>query len=96
MRPNELKLIIFESFLGAITAEVRAIAYDYNEDTIIIHGYFDSLPNENDYEIIDIAVTEIMASCPFFTKQQIHLSQSGEPIGNLSYYKGWIFLRYEE
>lgn len=96
MDVKDLKLTIFNSFLGAIANNVRAIAYDFTSDTILIYGYLDEEPKEDDYEIIDNAVTEIMASCPQFLKQEITLQQSNQPFGKLNYYKGWIFCRYEE
>ena len=55
---------MISAFLGAITPHVRAIAYDYTEGTIVIYGYLDSNPTDEDYETIDIVITEIMASLP--------------------------------
>ncbi|OTG79761.1 hypothetical protein B9T33_10955 [Acinetobacter sp. ANC 5054] len=96
MDATNLKLIIFNSFLGAIANNIRAIAYDFTSDTILIYGYLDVVPEEDDFEIIDNAVTEIMSSCPEFLKQEINLKQSNQPFGKLNSYKGWVFCRYEE
>ncbi|ABE34668.1 hypothetical protein [Paraburkholderia xenovorans] len=68
MSEADLKLIILTSFLGAIKEGVRAIAYDYSGDLISIYGYFSRDPNDDDYDAIDVAVTEIMASCPQFQR----------------------------
>jgi hypothetical protein len=45
--------------------------------------------------VIDAAITEIMASCQRFTRQNIDLIKTDEPIGKLRSYKGWVFVRYE-
>ncbi|WP_332604379.1 hypothetical protein [Acinetobacter sp. ESBL14] len=96
MNANNLKLVVFKSFLGAIANNVRAVAFDFNDETIFIYGYLDVEPKDEDYEIIDIAVTEIMAAYPQFLKQKIYLEKSEKPIGKLLSYKGWVFCRYEE
>lgn len=95
MNKENLLPILHAAFLGAIATNVRAIAFDYNINTIFIYTYIDKIPNEEDYEIIDIAVTEIMASLPVILYQKIKILETYEPIGKLESYKGWIFVRYE-
>ena len=92
---NELKLIIFNSLLGNINKNVRALAYDVVDKKIILYGYLETDPDDYDYEIIDIAVSEIMASYPELESQEINLIKSYEPIGKLSFYQGWVFVRNE-
>lgn len=96
MNNSDLKLAVFISLLGAVVKDMRAIAYDYSETSISIYGYLDREPEENDYNVIDIAITEIMASYPNFLYQNIKLIKSDDPIGKLESYKGWVFARYEE
>ena len=96
MNVQNLKLIVHNAFLGAIEKDVRAIAFDYiNNNTIVIYVYIDRKPYSEDYEIIDMAVTEIMAAIPNILYQKIEILETKEPIGKLKSYKGWIFIRYE-
>lgn len=95
MNDSDLRLTIFISFLGAIGKDIRALAYDYTNNTFNIYGYLDREPIDADYETIDIAVSEIMASYPHFQYQNIKLVKSNDPIGKLASYKGWIFIRHE-
>lgn len=96
MSVSNLRLTIFEAFLGAINEGLRAISFDYYEKKIVIYVYYDREPNDKDYEIIDIAVTEILASNPQFQNQEIILKYSIEARSQLDCHKGWVFLRYEE
>lgn len=96
MQIKNLKLSIFNAFLGHIGEGVRAIAFDNTDSTIIIYAYFNRNPGEDDYEIIDMAVTEILANNPQFQNQKIVMSENHSPIGNLNAYKGWIFIRFEQ
>ena len=95
MREANIKLILFSSFLGAIREGVRAIAYDYYDDLISIYGYMSRDPDGEDYDVIDFAITEVMASCPQFSRQKIELVKTEESVGKLDPHKGWIFVRYE-
>ncbi|MFP1726124.1 hypothetical protein [Lonsdalea quercina] len=92
---NDLKLIIFNSLLGNVNKNFRALAYDFFDKKIVIYGYLDTEPDDDDYEIIDVAVSEIMASCPDLESQEINLVKSCEPVGKLNCYKGWVFVRNE-
>ncbi|WP_254050365.1 hypothetical protein [Myroides sp. N17-2] len=74
---------------------MRAIAYDYTEDTIVIYGYLDSIPTDEDYETIDIAITEIMASLPNILFQEIVLTNTTALVSELKHYKGWFYIRKE-
>ncbi|MFD2909208.1 hypothetical protein ACFSX9_10755 [Flavobacterium ardleyense] len=96
MNKDNLLQVLHTSFLGAIASNVRAIAFDYNIDTISIYTYIDKNPEEEDYEIIDMAITEVMASLPSILYQKIEIVETHEPIGKLKSYNGWIFVRYEE
>ncbi|MFL9911146.1 hypothetical protein [Paraburkholderia sp. RL17-337-BIB-A] len=96
MKDVDFKLIIFTSFLGAVREGVRAIAYECSSDLITIYGYLDRNPEDEDYEVMDGAVTEIMASYPKLTQQNIVLEKTDDPIGKLHPYSGWVFVRHED
>jgi hypothetical protein len=95
MNIESLKLTIFTAFLGNIGRNIRALAYDFSDSKITIYGYLDNEPDSDDYESIDIAITEIMSSYSNFISQDIILIESQEPVGKLPSYKGWIFVRKE-
>ncbi|SHL73577.1 hypothetical protein [Myroides odoratimimus] len=95
MIQQDILLAMIPAFLGVIDHHIRAIAYDYTEDTISIYIYTSTVPTEEDYETIDIAVTEIMASLPQLLYQHIEIVQHTAPIRELNCYKGWFFVRKE-
>jgi hypothetical protein len=92
---KDIKLNIYHSFIGHIDKDVRAIAYKYYKNKIEIYVYLDRKPNENDYEIIDMAITEIMATDPTIKEQKIEIIETHETISKLNFYDGWLFCRYE-
>jgi hypothetical protein len=95
MNVENLKLTIFTAFLGNIGKNIRALAYDFTNSKIVIYGYLDKEPSGDDYESIDIAITEITSSYSNFISQDIILIESHDLIGKLPFYKGWIFVRKE-
>jgi len=46
---------------GAITPGLRAVTVDYDNDLMIMRAYFDDGSNENDKELIDVALAETAA-----------------------------------
>ncbi|MCA5005236.1 hypothetical protein [Sphingobacterium bovistauri] len=96
MNKIQLKRIIQDAFIGYIAEGFRAVAFDFLDTTIKIIVYLNRKPNEKDYEIVDMAVTEILASAPQFLKQEIIIEENHLPIGKLEAFKGWIFVRYED
>lgn len=95
MQQQDILLAMIPAFLGVIDHHIRAIAYDYTEDTISLYIYTSTAPTEENYETIDIAVTEIMASLPQLLYQHIEIVQHTAPIRELNCYKGWFFVRRE-
>ncbi|WP_408582947.1 hypothetical protein QCB52_09110 [Myroides odoratimimus] len=95
MIQQDILLAMIPAFLGVIDHHIRAIAYDYTEDTISLYVYTNTIPTEEDYETIDIAVTEIIASLPQLLYQHIKMVEHTAPIRELNCYKGWFFVRKE-
>jgi hypothetical protein len=96
MNPDKLKLALYPSLLGAIDTDVRAIAYNYIDSRIELYVYLDRVPKDNDYEVIDIAVTEVMSAFPEILFQKIEIIENHDPVGKLKFYQGWLFVRYEK
>ncbi|MGL4584837.1 MAG: hypothetical protein ACRCVU_17855 [Flavobacterium sp.] len=95
MTHSDLLLSMIPAFLGAIAPKNAGISYDYTEDTITIYGYLDSIPTDEDYETIDIVITEIMASLPNILFQKIVLTNTTALVSELKHYKGWFYIRKE-
>jgi len=95
MNIEHLKLTIFAALLGNVSKNVRALAFDFTDTKIIIYGYLDNKPCDDDYESVDIIITEIMSTCSDFTEQDIILTESHQPVERLPSYKGWVFVRKE-
>jgi len=95
MNVEHLKLTIFTALMGNVGNNTRALAFDFTDSKIVIYGYLDHEPRDDDYESIDIIITEIISSYPCFINQEIILVESHEPIGTLPCYKGWVFVRKE-
>ena len=96
MEISQFKLALHSALLGAIDVDVRAIAYNYINYRIELYVYLDRVPKDNDYEIIDIAISEIMASVPEILSQKIEIIEEHKPIGKINSYQGWLFVRYEK
>lgn len=96
MNEIQLKSIIQDALIGYIAEGFRAVAYDFSDTTIKIIVYPNRKLNEEDYKIVDKAVTEILASAPQFLKQEIIIEENHLSIGKLKAFKGWIFARYED
>ncbi len=46
---------------GAVTPDLRAVTVDYNKDQLTLRAYFDENATKDDKELIDLALTEMMA-----------------------------------
>ena len=62
MKTLDLKLALFNSFIGNITKNIISITYEYVDPRITIHATTEPAPSDEDYEGIDIAITELMSS----------------------------------
>lgn len=95
MEIYQLKSALHSALLGAIDVDVRAIAYNYVNHRIELYVYLDRTPKDYDYEIINIVISELMASVPEILSQKIEITEEHKPIGELNPYQGWLFVRYE-
>lgn len=95
MKNQDILLAMIPAFFGVVDNYFRAIAYNYTEDTISIYVYLSTVPTEDDYESIDSAITEIMASLPLLKYQHIEIIQDLRPIRELNTYKGWFYVKKE-
>lgn len=93
MKTLDLKLALFNSFIGNITKNIISITYEYVDYEIIIYATTELDPSDEDYEGIDIAITELMSSQPDIKQQNINIEKFNGIIGEISPHSGFIFLR---
>lgn len=93
MKTLDLKLALFNSFIGNITKNIISITYEYADPRITIHATTELAPSDEDYEGIDIAITELMSSHPGIKQQNINIEKFNGLISEIPPYNGFIFLR---
>lgn len=93
MTQQDILLNMIPAFFGVIDDHFRAIAYDYTEDNISLYVYLSTVHTEDDYEAVDIAITEMMASLPNLKYQYIEMIHDLRPINELNAYKGWFYIK---
>lgn len=93
MKNLDMKLALFCAFIGNITKNIISITYEYVDYEIIIYATTELDPSDEDYEGIDIAITELMSSQPDIKQQNINIEKFNGIIGEISPHSGFIFLR---
>jgi len=90
-------LSLQRALLGAIRPNHRAICYRiHSRREATLRCYCSEEPNEDDYEAIDVAATELHADFPSLERVNIECIYSTEPIGYLDVLDGNVFSRQEE
>jgi len=84
------------ALLGAVTPGLRGVTIDYNNQLFVLRAYFDNGATDNDKELIDAALTEVIADL----HNQIKEFQF-EPIdlnfpNKMACLKHWVYLRHED
>ena len=107
MKKQEIILSMQMAFLGAICNKVRLIAFDMTEETFALYVYIDSPLTDDEYEAIDVAVTDVLADFPnflyetkykfliIFLYEKIYIIENNDNILSLNIYKGCFFMRFE-
>ena len=80
---------------GAITPDLRGVTIDYNKQQITLRAYFDKNASKDDKELVDVALTEMMADL-----WQNIVKGYYEPIdlpfpAKMNILKDWIYRRNE-
>lgn len=95
MNDLEFRLIIYDSFLGNISGNIRTLSYEHDQNEIrILATTFDE-PTDYDVEGIDCAITEIMSSVPSIISQNIKIFKDNSLLKDIPAYKKDIFIRKE-
>ena len=95
MKKKEIILSMQTAFLGAICNKVRLIAFDMTEELFTLYVYIDSPLTDDEYEVIDSAVTDVLADFPNFLYEKIYIIENNDNILLLNMYKGCFFMRFE-
>ena len=97
--PEWLVIWVWQSLLGEIYPEIRAIALRYDtEKNLLIRYYFDREPTEDDIENIEIVVTNILAhtsSNNEIVSLQEEAIFSNENFSDLDILDGLVYARKE-
>lgn len=94
---KDILLSAQKSLCGAIYPEVRAVAIGYKSKKLKVIYYLDREPNEEDFEIISIVTTEIIADFPDNTFKEIieNCIHTDKLIKDLDFLDGFVYVRKE-
>ncbi|WP_291721668.1 hypothetical protein [Bernardetia sp.] len=95
METQEIMAAYQKGFLGAVNDNVVAIAFDYDEGNLFTYVYLKTIPTDEDFEIVDIAVTETIAHLPKITYEKIYLEKKCQGF-RMREHQGWFFMRYSK
>ena len=80
---------------GAITPDLRAVTIDYNKERLTLRAYFDKNASEDDKELVDAALTEMMADL-WQDIEKGHYEPVDLPFpAEMKILKDWIYRRNE-
>ena len=90
----QLRLIAQRSLWGLVPSSLRAASVSYDAHIIAFRCIFDGPPSEDDWELLSIAATEIIADfdAPYTIDDQYLAIPYPQPMEHLRYL---IYLRYE-
>lgn len=90
-------LSTYRALHGAIYPAVRAVAVSFKDQkNLTLRYYLDREPTEDDYEVVRVATTEIVADIPEFENVQEECIYSTEPIGKLDFLDSCVYIRKED
>ena len=80
---------------GAITQNLRAVTVDYNKQWLTLRAYFDNGATEDDKELIDVALTEMIADL-WQEIEQCRYEAVDLPFPNkMEVLADWLYMRHE-
>jgi len=82
------------ALLGAVTENLRGVTVDYSKDQLTLKAYFDKGATEVDKELIDIALTEMIADFKEINECKYESVDLFFPT-KMTVLKDWVFMRNE-
>ncbi len=74
---------------GNVTPPLRSASVEWKENTVVWKCVFDTSATADDYELMSIAATEIVADFPDYELEEIYITiplpESVEPLNNVIY-----------
>lgn len=84
------------ALLAAVTPNLRGVTIDYNPEVLLLRAYFDQGATEEEKELIDIALSEMIADLHYDIKTcQYEPVELAAP-AKLTGLKDWVYMRYEQ
>jgi hypothetical protein len=84
------------ALLGAVTPNLRGVTLDYIPELLTLRAYFDIDATDEEKELIDIALTEMIADLYYDIKTCKYEPVELAAPAKLTVLKDWIYLRYEK
>jgi len=84
------------SLWGRVTPDIRGVAYELTESTLLVRVFYDNLPSEWDLENIAVAETECIAD--FWQTHEIRYTAVHLPSPlprDIAPTELWVYLRHE-
>ena len=92
---TEVILSANRAMRGAVTQHLRGVTVDYNTQWLTLRAYFDNGSTDDDKELIDVALTEMIADL-WQDIEQCRCEHVDLPFPNkMKLLKDWIYLRHE-
>ena len=88
-------LSVNRALLGAITSHLRGVTVDYDKNSFTMRGYFDIGATEDEKEILDAALTEIVADFHSEIEKWTFEAVDKPYPEKMEPLKEWMFLRHE-
>jgi hypothetical protein len=90
----KIRLSIQRALLGAVPASLRAVSVDADEGKIYYRCIFNGEPSEDEWELLSVAATEIIADFPepyIIEEEYLHIPNPKK----MKHLKHLVFLRHE-
>jgi hypothetical protein len=92
---TEVILSANRAMWGTVTPHLRGVTVDYNTEWLTLRAYFDNGATEDDKELIDVALTEMIADL-WQDIEKCHYEPIDLPFPNkMDILKDWIYMRHE-
>ncbi|RYY87039.1 MAG: hypothetical protein EOO15_13015 [Chitinophagaceae bacterium] len=82
------------ALLGAVTQHLRAVTIGYDEKGCTLRGYFDAGASDEEKELLDVAMTEMVADFPNIERWEFEAVDRAE-LEEMEVLDVWVYRRHE-